>query len=98
MLGDMIYLSSDWTQTVGRKCGCSRNTLMKECLTLLARHGCVCIRKYETNGFQVSVRKIDRIQAFGSYQQKNCSFLTRSVLLRRYVSEKMALFGSGLCL
>jgi hypothetical protein len=57
MLGDMIYLNSDWTQTVGRERGCSRNTLMKECLTLLARHGSVCIRKHETNGFQASARE-----------------------------------------
>jgi len=54
MLGDMIYLSSDWTQNVGRERGCSRNTLVKECLTLLARHGSVRIRKHETNGFQAS--------------------------------------------
>jgi hypothetical protein len=65
-------------------------------LTLLARHGSVCIRKHETNGFQASAREMYRIQAYGTYQQKNCSFLTRSVLLRRYVSEKMALFASGL--
>jgi hypothetical protein len=57
MLGNMIYLSSDWKQTIGRERGCSRNTLVKECLTLLARHGSVCIRKHETNSFQVSGRE-----------------------------------------